>query len=695
MKTVSIITATLILLTTLIPVAVAAPTIKQLNESTYTTTASDQIVMECSFGGVQSSLYDGFQRITITSPAGNQMTFTASANSLCNAVVPFPHATCPNGPVPDTLVTHRAYSVYSLSGANTAGNNAYTVSGELVGEPGDGTWTYSIGGGVDFGGNGVYYTCLYVGGKELEVQANILNGASCLWNHHLAGATTLAMGGCSPLEPEQDYNQAVFFNDVAGGNDDPNPHPFTLDGTEVTGQEASLTGAFLAGANQVENTHTYFVWVDGTTPATDQDLRNNPGAQSTTPIDQGPPSTLFGPDEGVYVQRAPLNPAIGMSYQAVARSGTLGPEQLGAVLYVNPSEQTVSPIAFTSTETSVTCPNTATIRGIWTQSGNSEVFATFYHVQGNVADTDLRDNVAVGSTGYVSKGTATQGTHSAQIGYNNAVGNSFQLAVKYAGGEEHLGQVQYVAPFQCTLPGPTLTGFSFNPDAVALIVSQAQCNGDATEFSVNHAVSQTLNDLDVFIINDFNGITVMQVDDSEMRHIPSGGTGQGVFFFNRTLPPGVWQAVVRSDFGGLGALDYFYGHAFNVPVGTCINALVSIDELTEIVNNLGDTITFINNTFLNETEAQQTLNATQAPIANAILVFFWLAVLALAYYIATSHRTPAGRWVAITLFVFSVIAGLYIFEGYPTTFLTIIVVAGGVGFLWAASLDDKQENRQQ
>lgn len=257
------------------------------------------------------------------------------------------------------------------------------------------------------------------------------------------------------------------------------------------------------------------------------------------------------------------------------------------------------PSAFSQPAT-VTCPNATTLNGVWARGSlqTLNTFATFYHVQGTVpGDNDLRDNLGVASTGYVDKGSGVQGTHSATIPYNNAAGNSYQLAAKNGtAGAEQLGAVLFVAPMQCTITSPSFIGFLFDPDELQVIASQAQCNGDQTSFVVNVGVTQTLNDLDVIIRNTMTNDIILTIDDSEMFQQP-GGSGNQVLYFNRTLPPGTFVAIARGDFAGLGALDFFTGGPFNVPLGTCTDTPYDDSELRAfIVARTNQTNGYVNST---------------------------------------------------------------------------------------------------
>jgi hypothetical protein len=261
------------------------------------------------------------------------------------------------------------------------------------------------------------------------------------------------------------------------------------------------------------------------------------------------------------------------------------------------------PQAFT-TQSSVACgpPPVLTMNGVWirgsTQTGNT--FTRFVSIQGTpaVGDTDLTDNVGAVFSTLTDQGSGSTGSSSATTPYNNAAGNSYQfLARAGSTGPEREGSIITAPPAQCTISVPGLVGLTLDETKFNVEVSQAQCAGDPVEFTLVVGVTQTLNDIDVTIFDGVTDTAVLAVDDSEMFHHPTGIGGQGVYYFQRTFNPGPYEVLASSDFGGLGASDYFVGAPFNVPQGACGNTVVPVLS----INNHTDIRTSQTNTLVNRT----------------------------------------------------------------------------------------------
>lgn len=235
------------------------------------------------------------------------------------------------------------------------------------------------------------------------------------------------------------------------------------------------------------------------------------------------------------------------------------------------------PFAFT-TESSVACPSSATVNGVWARGSTQALntFASFYHIQGLPlvpGDQDLRDDPGASNTGYVDKGSGLNGTHSALIAYNNVVGNSYQLSAKNGtDGPEQLGAVLFVAPGQCTpIPSPDLAGFVLDQHMLELSVSQAQCANDQTGFTINHtppvAGTSTIN---ATIFDSDTGAAVLVMSQGQMFVLNPAATPR-VLHFNRTLSPGPYMALALENSSV--ESDHFHAQAFNVPIGTCRDAV--------------------------------------------------------------------------------------------------------------------------
>lgn len=241
--------------------------------------------------------------------------------------------------------------------------------------------------------------------------------------------------------------------------------------------------------------------------------------------------------------------------------------------------------------------STVTIEGTWVRgtSQTQNTFAWFHWINGQFQPVQ-GGSVVTGitppypgsvQTTVTDKGAGASGSHSATIPYNNAIGNSYQFVARNGttgqfppGGSG--GRVNLIPAGACTIAQPSITGFVFNPAEFQVEVSQAQCRGDPVSFAVNSDVIQTLNDMDAFIYDTETGTVVMQIDDSQMIHQPSGGS-TGFWFFNRTLDVGPWLVLARGDFGGIGAVDFFATRAFNVPFGDCADLFQDITDLIPIL----------------------------------------------------------------------------------------------------------------
>lgn len=178
--------------------------------------------------------------------------------------------------------------------------------------------------------------------------------------------------------------------------------------------------------------------------------------------------------------------------------------------------------------------------------------------------------------------------------------------------------------------GPiSLIGMTFDITELFVTVSQAQCNLDHQSAVVNVGVTQTLNDMDLYIYKAVDHVFVLQFDDSAMFHDPSTGAS-GVYGIDFQLPTGTYVALVTSDFGGLGAVDFFFGTAFNVPRGTCVDS-TNQDLLPFLINQFQQTNTYENSTeaanHFEHTQTNSYINSTHSHIdshfnsTNALIIY--------------------------------------------------------------------------
>lgn len=122
---------------------------------------------------------------------------------------------------------------------------------------------------------------------------------------------------------------------------DSNPQAFTEHSTVACGPPPVLTmnGIWIKGADQTGHTYVRFAAIQGTPSpldSTPNDLRDNVGVVYTTLTDEGTGST------GTKTGTTFYNTASGNSYQFLARNGTGGTEQLGAVLVAPPGQCTLT-----------------------------------------------------------------------------------------------------------------------------------------------------------------------------------------------------------------------------------------------------------------------------------------------------------------------------------------------------------------
>ena len=212
------------------------------------------------------------------------------------------------------------------------------------------------------------------------------------------------------------------------------------------------------------------------------------------------------------------------------------------------------------------------MNGLWVrgldQVGNT--FVRFAVTQGFAIDGDLRDNLGVVLTPLVDGGPGANDAHTALVGYNNAVGNSYQLLARAgSAGEEQLGSVLFAPPVQCELGFEPALPSSFNHvhDRFHITVSQAQCSGDQVQFHVDHPAHGPGGTaiMNVTILDGDTGLPVLVIDEIEMFQF---GAVDQVRFFNRTLPPGPWLAFAIHD-DVVATSDLFDSMGFNVPRNAC------------------------------------------------------------------------------------------------------------------------------
>lgn len=331
----SILAAALILcgLITVTPAASAAPTVLPSTSSTYAITSTDTFQFSLGYGVVPGVTLTG-QSWHLFAPDGSSMSFTRT----------------------DTQAPSSSPAIFSLDGSAVSGNTqVYTVQGSLLGHPGDGTWHIVYSGPNSVGVCTAQSVCptLSVGGKGLrfgpsfssgDVQDPSVNGPNFwidgenqLWNQrNTAPSTTWSEPSTIPNcfapcvdpineAPDEDPNNAVFFNDVSP----PTVSPFTaytLNYGAVAGcpttSTSTVNGAWLGATGTA---FSQFIYRDGNFLGT-TDLRSVIGYATTTEENEG--ATAAGTDD----KSIPYNNAAGTSYQFKVRDST--GEALGVVQWI-------------------------------------------------------------------------------------------------------------------------------------------------------------------------------------------------------------------------------------------------------------------------------------------------------------------------------------------------------------------------
>lgn len=225
--------------------------------------------------------------------------------------------------------------------------NTWSSGSELVGVPGDGTWTITlVGTGSALGGGiGLYQSSdsatdlvdrpavtLSVGGKAIHFAAG--GSETQYWNQHITGAgqtwTEPSHPGteADPIDeaPDEDPNNAIFFQDAAES-------PFTaytlhFNVTCAAVPTMTINGAWLGGVGTIFSQHFSrdgeFV---GTT-----DLRSIFGTTITTEENEGAAAS------GTDTETVAYNNVAGTSYQFKVRNSTN--EALGVVAFAPPNQCT-------------------------------------------------------------------------------------------------------------------------------------------------------------------------------------------------------------------------------------------------------------------------------------------------------------------------------------------------------------------
>ena len=304
-----------------LPFALAAPVILPTTSSAVSIQNTDSFAVSCPVAG---------QSFTITTPSGLSSTAIAR-NPLCTSTTPIPTGTC--GAVnPEPLISSTTgWTVFNFAQTPTTGSNfpdwTLLTDPGPIGSPADGTWSISFREEantlVNFG------VCLSVHSKTMLLADSTSNGAyTCFYNERSASSSYVNTDCATTTNSVNDPNNFVFFSDQVGGAD-PNPEPFTEQATVACGPPPVMTmnGIWIRGASQTGNTFVRFASIQGTPPIGTTDLRTQPGVTLSTLTDAGAASS------GSNTATVFYDTAAGNSYQFLARAGSSGAEQLGAILF--------------------------------------------------------------------------------------------------------------------------------------------------------------------------------------------------------------------------------------------------------------------------------------------------------------------------------------------------------------------------
>lgn len=352
-------------------------------------------------------------------------------------------------------------------------------------------------------------------------------------------------------------------------------------------------------------------------------------------------------------------------------------------------------------EAEVNCATmTATLHGMFFRgtAQQGDTIAWFRWVNGRVIN-------GIGSlatfphfqTEHINYGTVDFLEYTAIIPYNNAGGHQYNAAAHATDGDTRTTDdfAREIPPQLCTIPAPDLSSFVLDPGNFVITVSQAQCAQDNTSFTMNIGFGLTTHTTDLTLLRADTGNAIAIFTHSQLQTIPASGSNH-LHFESLYVAPGTYLAVGRLDATGVGATDIFYGTAFGVPVGTCLDALQDgtwfdiTNRLNTVEGNLTEIIGEIDilvNTTINGTTLQTIVLATQSPIADVLIWFFWLALIAGIICLAEAFKEPI--WYVIGILV----CALAVMNVWGETELGIIF--GGAALLFVArAFMLKQDNKE-
>lgn len=272
-----------------------------------------------------------------------------------------------------------------------------------------------------------------------------------------------------------------------------------------------------------------------------------------------------------------------------------------AVFFQDDSGPVQSPLSAFTLHATVSCGtnglnNTMTVNGAWV-GGNGTLFSRYAHRAGDFrGTTDLRSVLGTATTGAENEGNTASGTDAdAGVPYNTAAGTSYQFIVNTTGQGEALGVVAYAEPNQCAVGAfDPASNTEHSRDAMVVTVSQSQCQGDASTFTVimqDNPTGLQEHVLNLYVLDANQGglnlppdpREVLFFNTSTMRRTATSDEAHA-HYIAAVLPTGNYVAYAYVDYSGVGAVDYVAAEAFSVPRGTCEDTPTNLEPVLLAIN---------------------------------------------------------------------------------------------------------------
>lgn len=282
-----------------VPTVTAAPQVLPVADSLMDVGATDSFDFE---RGIMLSVGTVWQ---ITAPDGQFATITRGAQA------------------PTTTTNQK----WGLDGTQLAGEvGLWSWEGNLTGHPADGTWTIALRPSPTYDSSGADGNTLTIQGKTIRFGAYAQTAATQVqtWNWRSTSgtwtesSTVPVITGIDTINeaPDEDPNNAVFFQDAPGGGTE---SPFTAHTLGYTAPSncnnfanSTVSGAWLGASGTV---FSQFIYRDGNFLGT-TDLRTVPLYSTTTEENEGAVSN------GTDSKSISYNNAVGTSYQFKVRNAT-------------------------------------------------------------------------------------------------------------------------------------------------------------------------------------------------------------------------------------------------------------------------------------------------------------------------------------------------------------------------------------